>query len=115
MIALTSFSDYARKSDVFENELMKYFLCELHGHDPLNSCKRKKFEDLESTSLAFLGSILAAMLPVVNLIFTVSIQDVKNKCGVLRRRMKSIPTSKTKNTTCSMAESKDMSLTVVKN
>ncbi len=91
---------------------MKYFICELRGHDPLNPCERKKFEDLEYDTLVFLSSILSGMMPVVNLIFSVSVQDVKNKCQVLHRSMRSIPTSKTKNTNCSMAESKEMSQTV---
>ncbi len=80
---------------------MEYFICELLGHDPLNPCEWKNFE---TDALVFLSS----MLPVVNLIFTVSVQDVKNKCQVLHRRMKRMSTSKAKNTTCSTAESKKM-------
>ncbi len=108
-LGLTTFTNFVHKGDLFQNELMKYFSCESHGYDHLNPCKRKKFEDLESDALIIVTNIFSGMAPVVNLVFSISVQDTKNKCKVLSSKMKSIPTSKTKNTTCSTAESKMMS------
>jgi hypothetical protein len=104
-----SFSDFARKADLFQNELKKYFLCELRGHDPLNPCDRSSFETLESDTLTILTFMFSGMLPVANLIFTISVQGVKNKCRVIRGKMKSISLSNTKNTVTGRVESKEMS------
>ena len=79
---------------------MVYLQCELPGHDPLNPCNLKP---IVSYALIVLAYGFNGMLPVVNLIFTISIQDMKSKCGMLCGKMKSFLASNTKNNTSSSA------------
>ena len=101
-----AFSDFAGKADLFQNELNKYLQCELLGHDPLNPCDRSSLEPIVSDSLIILSLGFHGMLPVVNLIFTISVQDMKSKCEVFCSKVKGFSTSNTKNTT---VESREMS------
>ena len=78
MINLTAFSDFARKADVFAAELEHYFRCEARGHDPENPCE---FKRVISETLVVLSYSLHGILPVVNLIFAINIQDLKSKVG----------------------------------
>lgn len=83
MINLTAFAEFARKSDVFEVELNKYFACEFSGHDPVNPCVRKTVlsEVPVILSYAFHGS-----LPLVNLVFAVNFQGLKKMCSQARAK-----------------------------
>ena len=105
VIGLTAFSDFALKADLFESELIKYLQCEMPGHDPLNPCNRSAFEHILSDALIILSYGLVGMLPVVLLIFTISIQDLKSKCKVLHGKMKTLST---KNTASSTWEGREM-------
>ncbi len=109
VISLTAFSDYVNKADLFQSELIKYLQCELLGHDPLNPCDRSKLESIVIGALAVLSFGFQGMLPVVNLIFTISIQDMRSKCEVLCGKMKSYSTSNTKHTASSRVESRETS------
>ena len=109
VINLTGFSDFALKADIFQSELMKYLQCELPGHDPLNPCDRSAFEPIVSDALIVLSYGFHGMLPVVNLIFTISIQDLKIKCQVICGKIKNLSTSNMKNTASSTLESREMS------
>lgn len=108
VIGLTAFSDFVRKADLFQSELTKYFMCEFNGHNPLNPCNRTAIEAIENDALSILVYTLAGILPVVNLIFVINIQDVRRKFMSLCMKIKSSPsTSTTKNTGSSAVENED--------
>lgn len=77
MINFTSFSDFARKSDILEIELAAYFMCELHSHDPNNSCDQERVE-IGSEVPVILSYALLGLLPIVNLVFVINFQGLKN-------------------------------------
>ena len=104
-----AFSDFVGKGDLFQNELGEYLQCELPGHDPLNPCERS-FETVLSRALIVLSYGFHGLLPVVNLIFTISVQDMKNKWNALcGGKVKNYSTGNTKNTGSSTVESREMS------
>lgn len=79
------------------------------GHNPLNSCNRSTFESYAgSDALIILTGILSGMSPMVNLIFIISIQDLKNKCQVLCVKINALSTINTKITAGSIVESREM-------
>ena len=96
VINLTAFADFAHKADVFEAELNKYFSCEALGHNPENPCE---FDNVIITTLVVLSYAFHGILPIVNLIFAVNIQDLKKKCGPRMKR--SVNTNSPKQTTTS--------------
>ena len=77
VINLTAFSDFARKSEIFEHEIGTYFMCELKGHNSSDPCV---FNNPISTTLVILSYGFHGILPIVNLIFAVNVQDLKAKC-----------------------------------
>ena len=87
MINLTAFSDFARKSDIFQYELNKYFVCEQLGHNPASPCDRKAFEQIISRALVVLSYGFHGTLPIVNLIFAINIQELKSKCQHCKKRV----------------------------
>ena len=96
--SVSALSDFLRKADLFENELMKYFTCELNGHDPLNPCDRSAIEGIEPDGLSIMVYIVGGVFPVVNLIFVISIQDTKRQFKFLRDKIRTSCTSNTENT-----------------
>ena len=78
VVNLTAFSDFASKSDIFEVELNRYFACELAGHDPSNPCPRT-FEGVWTEVPVIIAYGLHGILPLVNLIFVVSLQELREK------------------------------------
>ena len=81
VISLTVFSDFARKSDIFEAELNQYFSCELHGYNPADPCDR---EQVISEVPAIFSSFFSGTLPVANLVFVISFQGLRNACSKMR-------------------------------
>ena len=106
VITLVAFSDFSGKAGMFESEVSRYFQCELLGHDPLNPCDRSRFENIVSPALIVLSIAFYGMLPAVNLVFTISIQDMRKKCGMLCSKVKNFSTNSTKST----AKSREMPL-----
>ena len=97
-ISVSAFSDFRRKADLFLYELMKYFICELNGHDPLNPCDRSVIEGIQPDGLSIMVYMNGGILPVVNLIFVISIQDSKRRLKFLCNKIKTFCTSNAKNT-----------------
>ena len=83
VVNLTAFSNLAGKADIFGIELNRYFMCERFGHDPTNPCNRARFERTRSEVLAILSLGLHGILPLFNLIFVISVRDLREKCPVL--------------------------------
>ena len=86
VIALTSFTLATRNTGVIVNSAKRYFLCEQNGHDPSEPCSRSELERLMNPTGITLSFILAmALFPVVNLVYIVNIQELKElwrKCLV---------------------------------
>ena len=80
VIGLSSYSDFSRKSGLFEEKLNEYFKCEQLGHDPSNPCDRTTFETLSSTRIAIVTSVIVGIQPAVNLLFAVNVEEIKHKC-----------------------------------
>ena len=92
VVGLTSVSNYARKSAVFQEKISEYFACESCGHNPADpACNREHFGKLISVVPAILVQILAGTLPLANLVFVVSFQDLKNvlsrACSTVAKRI----------------------------
>ena len=71
-LTLFSLND-SQQIDIFE----RYFLCEEEGHNASNPCSRSEIEDLRYPSLEILVNTFASLFPVVNLIYVVNIQELK--------------------------------------
>ena len=102
VINLTSFSEFARKSDIIEAKLKQYLFCELNGHNPANPCDLEKVLPVVLTILAH---FLNGTLPVANLVFVISFQGLRNACSK-RRANKSVVTITNRN--ISLAEDRDL-------
>ena len=59
------------------DDVQEYFCCELGGHNPGNPCSRSKIGNLSDLGLEILLYILLALFPVVNLIYAVNVQELK--------------------------------------
>ena len=80
---MAAFSTFIRTADLFESELIKYFTCEINGHNPLSPCDRSIIEAIEPDGLTILAHIIGGLYPVINLIFVINIQDSKGQLKVL--------------------------------
>ncbi|ORU95080.1 MAG: hypothetical protein A6F71_10475 [Cycloclasticus sp. symbiont of Poecilosclerida sp. M] len=105
VINLTAFSEFARKSDIFEAELNQYFSCELGGHNPANPCDRERVERVLSEIPIVLAYLFHGTLPVANLMFVISFQGLRNACSE-RQAKKSFVTN-SRNINMSLAEGRD--------
>ena len=77
VISLTSFTLFSRSSSQLIESVKRNFICEQEGRNRSNPCSRSDIEDLGNPSVKTLSFILLALLPVVNLLYAVSIQDLK--------------------------------------
>ena len=77
VVAITSFALGTRNASPFVKNIQRYFFCEQSGHDPNNPCSRSEFEKLSNPSITTLSYILLAIFPVINLVFVVNIQELK--------------------------------------
>ena len=68
----------ATNATKLKESLQRYFFCEQGGYNPSNPCNRSDIEDLTYPSLEIMSNILQAMFPVVNMIYVVNIQELKN-------------------------------------
>ena len=92
------------KKDLYVKKFWEYFECELPGYDPLNPCDRSfmAFKPL----IVYYG--FSGMLPAINLIFIISIQDMKRKCVVLCSKVKSSLASNINQPVSRTVESREM-------
>jgi hypothetical protein len=93
VIGISALSGFARKADLFQSELVRYFTCEFNGHNPLNPCDRSIIEGIEPDGVTIMVYIIGGSLPIVNLIFVISIKDVKKRFMSLCGRVKTLPTT----------------------
>ena len=86
-IALTTFTDFTRSFAGLGTKLTEYWQCELSGVATESACDEMKssFFAPSSTALSSISYILLGLLPAVNLIFAVNINELRQKfrtwCG----------------------------------
>ena len=90
VVALTAFTLIARDKDKFMDEIIRYFLCESKAPDV--PCPRNYIQ-LPHIILSSLSYILLGLFPMVNFIFVISVQCLKEYlrkcCPCLFRRPRS--------------------------
>ena len=83
---LTTFSVTSRNIQHFTRELVSYFLCESTGLSDGEVCDRTTFEQFSNPIPAALSFIILGLYPVINLIYVVNIQELKQKGRRLTRK-----------------------------
>ena len=79
MVALTSFTISTRNSEIISEELLNYFVCEGRGNDPNNPCDRNTFSQYLIPELTTISLVLIEIFPVINLVYVLSIKELKEK------------------------------------
>ena len=77
VIALLAFSLTIRDADRFISEILRYFQCERKGVDPANPCDTSSYMIVLHVALTSLSYILLGIFPVVNFVFVINIQELK--------------------------------------
>ena len=86
--ALTTFSVSSQNIQHFTRELISYFLCESTGTtNGKLPCDRMAFEQFSNPIPTALSFLLLGLYPVVNLIYVVHIQELKQKGKKLTRKL----------------------------
>ncbi len=76
-IALTAFTLSTRNAPFIVRNIGLYFLCEQSGHDPAHPCIRDHHQ-YSYQYLSTLSYVLLSLFPVVNLIFTINLKELKD-------------------------------------
>ena len=85
--ALTTFSVSSQNIQHFTRELISYLLCESTGTTNGKLCDRMAFEQLSNPVPTALSFLLLGLYPVVNLIYVVYIQELKQKGKKLTHKL----------------------------
>ena len=81
VVDLTSYTNVARNGPVLRESVQRYFFCEQTGRDSSKPCNRSEFENMTNAAETTLSYILLiAIFPVVNLLYIVNIQELKELC-----------------------------------
>ena len=81
MLALLTYSQGTRDADPFISELLSYFECESRGVVLNMLCDTngyKRFNGSIANVLSPISIILLGLYPVLNLIFVINFQELKN-------------------------------------
>ena len=79
IFSLTSFTFAARNVGAFGTQLISYFSCETNGHNPEMPCDRDLFRQFSEPGLATVASALLALFPILNLVYALNIEELKEK------------------------------------
>ena len=79
VMALISFTLSQRNASQLTQEIVKYFTCELNGHDPSNPCDRTAFERLQHPTVGIFSNMLLLLTPLVNIVYVVDFQFLQSK------------------------------------
>ena len=90
VLALTAFTLGTRHAPTFVKNVQRYFFCEQRGHNPSMPCNRMDFEKHTFPFVTTLSYISLALFPVVNLLYAVNIQELKELWGKWLKSRKSI-------------------------
>ena len=85
IVSLTALSLNTGVAGPLRAAIERYFICELGGHNPSDPCSRSEFEKFTYPWVTTLAFILLSLLPFVNLVYAVTIQDAKQLCRRLFR------------------------------
>ena len=85
--ALTTFSVSSQNIQHFTRELISYLLCESTGTTNGKLCDRMAFEQFSNPIPTALSFLLLGLYPVVNLIYVVHIQELKQKGKKLTHKL----------------------------
>ena len=77
IVALTSFTVITKNTTLVVNGIQRYLFCEQSGHNSSNPCDFKEVEKLTNPIGLTLAFILLMMFSMVNLIYIVSIEELK--------------------------------------
>ena len=77
VLALTTFTLTFQDRRRFSSALLYYFECESNGVDPNNPCDPNIYIKLEHVVLGSLSYTLLGLFPVLNLIFVISVRELK--------------------------------------
>ena len=77
--ALTTFGVTLWNGQNFRKELVSYFLCESTGTNGDKVCSRMGIEQFSTPILIALTLLLFGLYPLVNLVYAVQIQELKQK------------------------------------
>lgn len=80
VVALTTFTISTRNDEVAIRIIAKHFICEQSGFDPEGSCDRSRVEEQGNPVWTTMSYILLGIFPIVNLIYAVNIQELKEHC-----------------------------------
>ena len=84
VLGFITFSLTQKNSNRLREELQSYFVCESQGYDPDNPCDRSQFERLLNPTITILTLTLFLLAPVVNFVFAIKIQLLKEKLTAFR-------------------------------
>ena len=74
VLYLAGFSALFYTVDEYREELRQYFECEIWG---VFECHRQSFERFKFPIMLVVGLILVWIFPVINLVYIVSVKDIK--------------------------------------
>ena len=92
------FSLFQRSAVLLQRELQRYFVCESQGYKPDSPCDRSRFERLGSNrsyygygypTISIIATNIVLLAPVVNFVFVVNIQLLKEKFTAFRTKITS--------------------------
>ena len=85
VLALLTYSQATRDAEPFISELLSYFECERKGVDVNMPCDTSGYERfIVNIVLSTISFVLLGLYPVLNLIFVIDFQELKN---LLKRRL----------------------------
>ena len=68
-------------------EFLKYITCESKGHDSEDPCDKSRLEELQQPALEALNIIFLYLIPVVNLVFVLNVQQALSFCLMLSKKV----------------------------
>ena len=77
VISLTVLTLFSRNSSQLVESIRKYFICEQGGQNLNNPCNRSDINRLSNPWVSTLSYITLSLFPVMNLLYTVNIQELK--------------------------------------
>ncbi len=85
---LVTFTLNIKYTDEFVASISKLFVCELNGYNPDNPCSRSDINRFQYPWLSAVSYIIFGSLPIVNLIYAINIEDMKQWFSKIRSHNK---------------------------
>lgn len=85
-VSLTAFTLSIRELSTLFHHIVQYYICEQGGHDPDAPCSRAAFEALQKPGITTLSYILLGLFPVVNLVYALNVQELREMCRCVSRK-----------------------------